>query len=141
MALLLPVLMLILLGTLDVARVFVYYVRLTDAVNGGALYGANVPNDSDAIKCRTFLESGSISTDCSTFTAEGLGMPNVEFLVTVTCYTAIDSGAGDTIDCDDAVSGNAVEVVGTYPFHPITSEIIKFFPSSAPLKKTVRMTI
>jgi Flp pilus assembly protein TadG len=149
MALMMPVLILILLGTLDFARVFIYYVRLTDAVNNGALYGANVPNNEEVVRCRTFLEAGSNTpaapnaSSCVAFTDGGLGAPGadptVNFVVTVTCYSAIDSGT--TIDCDDAVSGNAVQVAGTYPFRPLTSEIMRFFPSNFPLKKTVRMTI
>src|SRR5947207_1531652 len=43
LALMMPLLALIMVGTLDMGRVFFYYTRLSDAVKEGALFGMRTP--------------------------------------------------------------------------------------------------
>ena len=52
LALALPVLLLILLGTLDLGRVFFDYIQLRGAVHEGAAYGARHPTDDAGIVAR-----------------------------------------------------------------------------------------
>lgn len=50
--LLLPVLMIVLLGLLDLGRAYYAYVAITDAAGEGAAYGARHPDDTSEIKRR-----------------------------------------------------------------------------------------
>lgn len=52
LALALPLLLLLLLGAIDVGRLFVDNVQLRNAAREGAGYGAHFPNDIDGIKLR-----------------------------------------------------------------------------------------
>lgn len=53
--LLLPVLMVLLLGLLDVGRLYYAYVAVTDAASEGANYGARNPSDTTEIKARASM--------------------------------------------------------------------------------------
>jgi len=52
LALTLPVLLLLLLGTIDMGRVFLDYIQLRSAVREGAGYGARLPDDTAGINLR-----------------------------------------------------------------------------------------
>jgi Flp pilus assembly protein TadG len=52
LALALPVMLLLLLGTIDIGRAFFDYVQLRNAVREGAGYGARMPNDTAGIVSR-----------------------------------------------------------------------------------------
>jgi len=59
-ALILPVLLIILAGILDLGRLYFAYVAVTDAAGEGAAYGAIHPNDEEKIKDRTQDASGGL---------------------------------------------------------------------------------
>lgn len=52
LALVLPVLLLLMLGTIDIGRVFLDYIELRSAVREGAGYGARMPEDTNGILVR-----------------------------------------------------------------------------------------
>ena len=52
LALALPVMLLLLLGTIDIGRAFFDYVQLRNAVREGAGYGARMPDDTAGITSR-----------------------------------------------------------------------------------------
>ncbi len=90
LALMFPVMILILVGALDLGRVFYAYITVTNAAREGAAYGAKHPN--------------SIGTDCTTpdtvmyrvcQEADGSGFPISKDNIAIT--TSPDSKSGSTI--------------------------------------------
>lgn len=94
-ALLLPLLMLILLGILDLGRITASYVILENAAREGARYGASNPGDSSGIIARAHSE------------ASGTIINTTQMNVSPSC-----------LPC---TSGNALTVQVTYPFTFITT--------------------
>lgn len=58
--LILPVLLIILAGVLDLGRLYFAYVAVTDAAAEGAAYAAIYPDDSDGVKDRAQAASGGL---------------------------------------------------------------------------------
>lgn len=122
LALLLPLLTLIIVGTLDLARVFATTVRLTNAVKEGALYAAatdpQAPANLNAIRSYAYNE------------ARGqLGVAGTDFVIdTVTCIPSCQQG-------------NDLVVTGHANFHPFLTQAISFWGTSMRLNKVVRVTI
>jgi Flp pilus assembly protein TadG len=54
LALALPTLLLLMLGTIDVGRMFIGYIEMRNAVFEGARYGSRVPTDTVGIKQAVF---------------------------------------------------------------------------------------
>lgn len=95
-ALLLPLLIVILIGILDLGRFFGGYVALTNAAREGARYAIDYPTDTTGIKNRTVSEvSGSLPN----FTTSN---------VTVNAASGTDPG-------------NPITVAVSYPFPLITT--------------------
>ena len=77
MALILPILLILLMGLLDLGRLYFAYVAVTDAAGEGAAQAAINPTDGDAIFQRAqfasgglvVLEAGSVITACETVSA------------------------------------------------------------------------
>ncbi len=81
-----PLLLLLLLGTLDFGRLFFDYIQIRNAAREGAAYGARMPDDTTGIKDRVeshldnYLREGSDTTipdpvkegDCTTIGEECL---------------------------------------------------------------------
>ena len=140
LALILPLLTLLLFGTVDLGRVFFYQARLTNAVKEGAFYGAYTPynavtNTSDDVRDRAFAEAnGRLGTPGTDFIIE----PETSASPDVRC---IDKSTGATKECRLAGRGDSVEVTGRYAFRPMTGQIVSFWGSQFWLRKTVRMTI
>ncbi|MDQ2684083.1 MAG: pilus assembly protein [Chloroflexota bacterium] len=97
LALTLPLLLLLLLGTIDVGRCFHEYIQLRNAVREGAGYGAHMPGDTSGIVDRVTahgVPSGTAVTvtctgGCSTSqgTATGTGLMTVTATSTFTPVT------------------------------------------------------
>jgi Flp pilus assembly protein TadG len=76
-ALMLPVLLLILAGVLDLGRLYYAYVTVSDAAAEGATYAAINPNDGDEIVSRTQaatdglvqIDASMVGVDCPTVAA------------------------------------------------------------------------
>ena len=69
LALVLPLMLLIMLGTIDVGRMFFGYIRVTNAVREGAGYGAHVPDDTAGIKQRITTHATDIASSQVTVTS------------------------------------------------------------------------
>lgn len=94
-ALLLPILLIILIGVVDVGRMYYAYVIITDAAAEGATYAAINPNDVAEIENRARAACGDIATGVQ--------------LVEVTCPT-----------CPTPVSGDIVTVSISYDYVVLT---------------------
>lgn len=135
MALLTPLLVLMVVGALDLGRMFIYQTRVNSAIKEAALSALYDPDPGD-IATRAYQESVEPGDDGRFL----LGRPGVDFRVdSVNCYRS--TGAARTPaygGCVNAEPGDYVEVTGYYIFQPITSEIIRILPSEVRLRKTVR---
>ena len=61
-ALILPVLLIVMAGLLDLGRLYYSYVAVTDAAGEGAAYAAIHPNDADEIVARAQDATGGLIT-------------------------------------------------------------------------------
>ena len=112
--LLLPVLLIILAGLLDLGRLYFAYVAVTDAAAEGAAYAAlffpptestNCPPDSDICRAAREASAGLVQLD--------------QAEITVDCPT-----------CPDPASGDAVTVRVVYPFTLVTPIVEAMVPGS-----------
>ena len=90
LALALPVLMLLLLGTIDLGMLFHDYIQLRNAAREGAGYGAHFPTDGTGIALRVTrhgVPSGTtVSSSCTSCTTSG-GVPTGSGTVAVTAQS------------------------------------------------------
>jgi Flp pilus assembly protein TadG len=137
LALVLPLLTLILVGAVDLGRVFISYAQLTNAVKEGALFGADYPSQ---------IQSSSNPPDPNYITSRvraeanlGSGLANTD--ITVQCYRK--PAMTTSFSCDDGTvsSGDLIEVTASYAFKPITTQMIGFLPSTYKIRKAARMII
>ncbi len=140
LALLLPVLALLLIGALDLGRVFFATVQLTNSVREGASFGQTSPSavdstdtpDPDNILSKVRGE-GTLAIDAAN--------------VVVRCYQgpAITSGTlrgdGTCSAASGIQSGDIIEVTARYAFQPITTQLVRLLPPSYTIRKTLRMVI
>lgn len=130
MALLSPFFMLILLGALDLGRIYIYETRLNSAIKEAAMLGLYQPGYPSSIAARAFQEVTDPATG-----RQLLGVPSVDFVVDdVSCYTS----AGVSKGCANPAPSDYILVTGYYIFQPITTQIVRFLPADLKLWKTVR---
>ena len=129
MALLTPLFALILLGALDLGRLFIEQVRLNNAVKEAAVYGL-YQTDPGKMYDRAVDEV----TDYDRGNAIMLDGLYIE----IDCFSPDAPTVALNCGTANAGPGWVVEVRGEAVFHPFTSEIIKFFPSTPKIYKTVR---
>lgn len=98
----LPLLLLLLLGTIDVGRVFFDYVQLRNAVREGAGYGARMPDDTAGIQARV----------------TGHGVP-ADTAVTVSCTGACTTSGGE------AGGTGTIVVAAAHTFSPVTTGFLQ----------------
>jgi Flp pilus assembly protein TadG len=144
LALLLPVFSLLLLGSVDLGRAFIYHARLTHAIMEGAIYGNHFPSQTTTIIQKAYAEANG-----------QLGATGTDFVINTTdvvCYQKLTTtllAATPPGDCTARNAsgtlivgpGDSIAVTGSYTFHPLTSQIIRVLPANFKLKKTVRMVI
>src|SRR4051794_3865481 len=145
LALLTPVLILILLGALDLGRLYIYETRVNSALKEGAVTGLYQPSMS-AIQARAFREV----TDPGTLAATSddrylLGVPGVDFIIdpyklspSTGTPTVFNCAVGGNTRCTNPAPGDALEVSGYYIFKPITTELLRFLPQEAHVRQTVK---
>jgi Flp pilus assembly protein TadG len=104
-AIILPVLLIIAAGVLDVGRLYFAYVAVTDAASEGAAYAAAHPTSESYVIAR--------ARDASNLTADE---SEIEFL----CPT-----------CPTVASGDPVTVTVTYSFTLATPIVSAFVPGGA----------
>jgi Flp pilus assembly protein TadG len=102
LAIAVPIMLLIMLGTIDVGRLFFGYIEMTNAVREGAEYAAHQPAATD--KIRSYV----------TRHAEDLPVASIA----VTCSNG---------DCGTAVAGDRVTVEATWQFTPVTGQFLGAF--------------
>lgn len=107
LALVLPMLLFIVLGTLDLGRLFVSYNSVLNAAHEGAFYAAYNPS---------LLPDGAVTQAATQDPGLGLTASNV----TITCYSGVTT---TTKACSTVQAGDTVSVVVTYPFKPFTTMI------------------
>ena len=130
LALIAPLLALIVIGTVDLGRVFIYYERLTAAVREGAIYGT-YEQDKSLISQRAYAETNG-----------QLGTTGVDFVVDPTSDVKFYEGTTMTLRTGNTFgSGDTVEVTGHYRFRPLTSMLIGILPQNYTIRKSVRMVI
>ena len=161
LAIMLPLISLILVGTVDLGRAFFYYVRLTNAVREGALFGIQYP---------AYITSTSVplpgggydSADPRNIvyrvkqeSANSAGTPDGDLVITITassssdvvCYqgrTTVLKPSSTTFngDCSQAERGDTIQVRARYNFRPITAQLAGVLGTrSFVMTKTVRMVI
>lgn len=99
LALAMPVMLLLMLGTIDVGRVFFDYVQLRNAVREGAGYGARMPSDTAGITSRVTshgIPSGtSVSVACTGVCTTTAGRPDGIGIIVVSAdhtFTPVTTG-------------------------------------------------
>lgn len=110
-ALILPVLIMVMLGLLDLGRAYYFLVALNDAADEGASYAAIRPNDVAEIQARSASASALLVTiepdDVSvTYSPEGT-WPGQPITVTVTVDMVIYTPFVGAL-----VSGNSLDLTG-----------------------------
>ena len=120
LALSLPLLLLLMLGTIDIGRVFYDYVQLRNAVREGAGYGARMPNDTAGITLRVNRHGIPAGT-------------SVAIACTGNCTTTngVPNGVG------------TIEVTATHTFTPITTAFLQTWfgidPITIKVKSSMRL--
>jgi len=118
LALAMPLLLLLMLGTIDIGRVFYDYVQLRNAVREGAGYGARMPNDTAGIVLRVnrhgIPSSTSISVACTGNCTTTNGVPN---------------GVG------------TIEVSATHTFTPVTTSFLQTWFGLGPITINVKSSM
>lgn len=108
LTLLLPILLMVLAGALDLARVYDAYVSITNASREGARYGAAHPTDDG---------SGILAAVNRELTNTGIS----GFTVSHSCSTYADNS---TVDCSTADTGDRMTVSVSYTFRFVTLLIL-----------------
>jgi Flp pilus assembly protein TadG len=113
-ALTLPILLLIVLGALDLGRVFNAYVAITNASREGARYGASNPADTMGIKNRVVIEAAGsgIVINASDPSA-----------IKIDCYRVSDDF--HYAQCNDAYKGDKIQVTVEFNFEFMTLYLLR----------------
>jgi Flp pilus assembly protein TadG len=113
LALSMPLLLLLMLGTIDLGRVFFDYVQLRNAVREGAGYGARMPTDTAGITLRVNRH----------------GIPSAT-TVTTWCDNCGTSGG-------QATGTGTVFVQAKHTFTPVTTKFLQTWFGLGPINLTV----
>jgi Tfp pilus assembly protein FimT len=133
LALVMPVLALLVIGALDLGRVFYADVQLTNSVREGAIYARMNPTaisstdraDPENIKFKVQDESELVINDGD---------------VTVTCYVG-PSISSTTVRSGTCQQNDIIEVTARARFQPITTQLIRLLPSQYYIRRSMRTVI
>jgi Flp pilus assembly protein TadG len=100
LALMLPAILLLIVGVIDLGRVYFSYVGIVNAAREGARYGALMPTDLTGIQYHVKQEASSLGLTNSNITK---GCPNPS---------------------DTCARGGPIKVTVTHAFHPIMTTIL-----------------
>ena len=118
LALAMPLLLLLMLGTIDIGRVFYDYIQLRNAVREGAGYGARMPNDTAGIISRVtshgIPSSTTVSVACTGDCTTTNGVPN---------------GVG------------TIEVTAQHTFTPVTTAFLQNWFGISPINVQVKSSM
>ena len=113
LAISLPLLLLLMLGTIDLGRVFFDYVQLRNAVREGAGYGARMPDDTAGITLRVNRH----------------GIPS-NTTIAVSCSNCGTSGG-------QATGIGTINVSANHTFTPVTTSFLQTWFGLGPINMTV----
>ena len=145
LALLLPLLSLILIGAIDLGRVFIAYTRLASVAREGALHGSHFPAATARIRERAYANANG-----------QLGTPGVDLVIDtatgIRCYqglTATPVAAATPGDCaaknaggnSVVVPGDSIAVTARHTFRPLTTQLIRLLPPDYRITLTARMVV
>jgi Flp pilus assembly protein TadG len=112
-----PLLLLLLLGTIDIGRVFYYTIQMHNAVREGAGYGAHNPSDTAGMTTRVTNEASFVTS------------------VSAVCN-------GTCTGTNGQISGNpSVTVSATYTFTPITTGFLQTYFGLSPISLKASSTM
>ena len=146
LALLLPLLALLLIGTLDLGRVFFASVQLTNSVREGANFGRLSPS---AVTSTNAIDPNNIVYKVQDESELTIGAADV----VVRCYEGVllnpsasinsttPRGDGSCSVASGVTSGDVIEVTARYQFRPITAQLIRILPPNYKIRKSIRMVI
>ncbi len=157
LALIMPLLALILVGTVDLGRAFFAYNRLTNVVKEGAIFGVYYPaqiTDSGVGSNIFSADPYNIVYRAKQESANSAGVADTSLIITISassgsdvvCYqgrstTLLPSASTFAGDCSKASAGDTIQVRAKYNFYPITSQVIGFLGKPFVMRKSVRMVI
>jgi Flp pilus assembly protein TadG len=153
LALLLPLLALIMVGTLDLGRAFFASQRLTNAVREGALFGIRYPAQATATSTAASADPYNVVYQVRQEGAGADGRPDANLTIAATASSASDvrcyAGRSTTLlatgaypgDCATAKTGDTIQVSASYAFRPLTLQLAGNIGSPLWLRATVRMVI
>ena len=128
LGLMFPVLLLILVGAIDFARVFFAGIALTNAAEVGAMYGArSVTGSSDL----TGMQDASI--------ADAADLSGVTAAATQYCNCGNGTAHSCPVTCTGSTAHTYVSVSTSYTFTPLFP--IPGIPSSIPMTRTAVMRV
>ncbi len=134
LALLLPVLILILLGAIDLGRAYFAYVGITNAAREGARAGMDNPTN--------FGDCATPSTIrfqvCQELSGSGITLANPATDITIEC-SAVSPESYSAANCSTVATGGKIRVTVQYNFQFVTTEIIGL--SSMMMKNWATMSI
>lgn len=136
LALMMPLIALLLVGVVDLGRMFFCYTRLTDAVKEGALFAIHSPSYVDATSSSGSADPQNIKYQTKQEARGALNLTDGDIIVT--CYSGTSASVKP---CSSATSGDTVKVSATYAFVPITTELVSFFGTSWTLRKSATMMV
>ena len=127
-ALIVPILLLILAGAIDLGRAFYAYVAVENAAKEGALYGARHPLCVDSATCPTGSVTSIVQGEAS----------NLALTTTVACRTPAGALVQPINDC---VNGDLYVVNVTHSFRLVTPILGDLMASTLTLAATSQATV
>ena len=141
LALTLPLLTLILIGTADLGRALIDYTRLTNAVQAAALQGRFSPQSATAPDPNCYNELNIGFIDCRVV-LESKGMVE-KSRVQVQCWNetmTTPKNCSPTSTVAGAGNGDVLVVKADYRFRPLTSQLAGILGDYT-MSKTIKMVI
>lgn len=133
LALSLPVLVLVVLGTGDFARVFYTSIALSDAARAGAQYGAH-----------SLAQSGN-AAGIQSAAQNAVNVTGITATGNRTCYCAANDGTGFTATACTATCSASQHLIVTVTVTAskafTTTSLFSAFPNSLPLSRTATMRV
>lgn len=127
LAVVLPLLVLLMVGTIDFARVFYTGIELTNAARAGAQFGAYNPAQSGNIAGMQAAATGSVNMTGVTATASRTCQcaTSVGTFSAATCTTTCPSGQHLVVTVTMSTSKTFTTVAGSFPGIPNTVSLVR----------------
>ncbi len=134
LALLMPFLVILLLGTIDLGRAYFTYVGITNAAREGARAGMDNPtNAGDCSTSKTIRYSV-----CQELQSSGFTLANPSTDIAIEC-SALSPESYSSANCSTVATGGRIRVTVQYNFSFMTTQVIGL--NSLMMKNWAAMTI